>query len=145
MLTSRGTASIGDYGNGVAAPRNPVGHPTGLSSADNARTGTMNDMRKISLAALAAEQVDLAIGAGGRHSSEAMYGDHDEVLRQTVIGLVQGARLAEHDHPGVATVQVLHGRVLMRFGTQSWEARTGDLLTVPDTATAWRRWRIPLS
>jgi quercetin dioxygenase-like cupin family protein len=54
------------------------------------------------------------------------------VLRQTVIGMSQGAHLAEHENPGEATVQVLHGRVRMIAGTQSWEARTGDLLIVPD-------------
>ena len=51
---------------------------------------------------------------------------------KTVIGLSQGARLAEHENPGAATIQVLHGRVRMIVGGQSWEARTGDLLIVPD-------------
>ena len=53
------------------------------------------------------------------------------MLRQTVIGMSQGARLRSTE-PGEATVQVLHGRVRMIAGAQSWEARTGDLLIVPD-------------
>jgi quercetin dioxygenase-like cupin family protein len=55
------------------------------------------------------------------------------MLRQTVIGMSHGARLAEHESPGEATIQVLHGRVRMTAGGHSWEARTADLLIVPDS------------
>jgi quercetin dioxygenase-like cupin family protein len=89
-------------------------------------------MQKVSLEALARQQVNLATTAGGGHTADTVYGGHEKVLRQTVIGLRQGARLAEHENPGEATVQVLHGRVRMTAGTQSWDARTGDLLIVPD-------------
>jgi quercetin dioxygenase-like cupin family protein len=90
-------------------------------------------MQKVSLEALARQQIHLAAAAGGGHTADTVYGGHEKVLRQTVIGMSQGARLAEHENPGEATVQVLHGRVRMTAGTQSWEARTGDLLIVPDT------------
>jgi quercetin dioxygenase-like cupin family protein len=89
-------------------------------------------MQKISLAALAREQIDRAAGAGGRRTAETLYGGHEKVLRQTVLGMSAGTRLAEHENPGEATVQVLHGRVRMISGGSSWEARTGDLLIVPD-------------
>jgi quercetin dioxygenase-like cupin family protein len=89
-------------------------------------------MQKVSLTAMARQQVDQATGAGGRHTAATVYGGHEKVLRQTVIGMSQGAHLAEHENPGEATVQVLHGRVRMIAGAQSWEARTGDLLIVPD-------------
>jgi quercetin dioxygenase-like cupin family protein len=89
-------------------------------------------MQKVSLAALAREQVDRAAGAGGRHTAETVYSGHEKVLRETVIGMSRGARLAEHENPGEATVQVLRGRVRMISGALSWEARTGDLLIVPD-------------
>ena len=89
-------------------------------------------MQKVSLEALARQQVNLATTAGGGHTADTVYGGHEKVLRQTVIGLRQGARLAEHENPGAATVQVLQGRVRMTAGTQSWDARTGDLLIVPD-------------
>ena len=89
-------------------------------------------MQKVSLEALARQQVDRAVGAGGGHAADTVYGGHEKVLRQTVIGMKQGARLAEHENPGEATVQVLHGRVRMMAGNLSWEARTGDLLIVPD-------------
>jgi quercetin dioxygenase-like cupin family protein len=95
--------------------------------------GRDNDcMQKVSLEALARQQVDRAAGAGGGHTADTVYGGHEKVLRQTLIGLRRGARLAEHENPGEATVQVLRGRVRMVVGDVSWEARTGDLLIVPD-------------
>lgn len=89
-------------------------------------------MQKISLAALARQQLDRAATAGGRHTAATVYGGHEKVLRQTVIGLRQGAHLTEHENPGEATIHVLQGRVRMIAGEQSWEARTADLLIVPD-------------
>jgi quercetin dioxygenase-like cupin family protein len=65
---------------------------------------------------------------------DTVYGGRPEkVLRQTLIGMTRGARLAKHENPGEATVQVLQSRVRMIAGELSWEARTGDLLIVPDT------------
>jgi quercetin dioxygenase-like cupin family protein len=89
-------------------------------------------MQKISLEALARQQVDRAASASGGRTADTVYGGHEKVLRQTVIGMRQGALLAEHENPGEATVQVLHGRIRMIAGELSWEARTGDLLIVPD-------------
>ncbi len=89
-------------------------------------------MQKVSLTALAREQAERAAAVGGGRAADTVYGGHEKVLRQTVIGLKQGTRLAEHENPGEATVHVLHGRVRLIAGTESWEARTGDLLIVPD-------------
>jgi quercetin dioxygenase-like cupin family protein len=89
-------------------------------------------MQKVSLEALARQQVDRAVSAGGGHTADTVYGGHEKVLRQTLIGMRRGAHLAEHENPGEATVQVLRGRVRMAVGDVSWEARTGDLLIVPD-------------
>ena len=89
-------------------------------------------MQKISLEALARQQMKLAVTAAGRHTADTVYGGHEKVLRQTVIGMIAGARLAEHENPGEATVQVLHGRVRMSAGDSSWEGRTGTVLIVPD-------------
>jgi quercetin dioxygenase-like cupin family protein len=52
-------------------------------------------------------------------------------MRQTVIALCAGRQLAEHENPGEATVQVLHGRVRLVAGDTVWEGRQGDLLVVP--------------
>jgi quercetin dioxygenase-like cupin family protein len=89
-------------------------------------------MQKISLEALARRQIQLAATAGGGHTAETVHGGHEKTLRQTVIGMIANAHLAEHANPGEATVQVLHGRVRLSAGDLSWEARQGDLLIVPD-------------
>ena len=60
-----------------------------------------------------------------------MTGGHDHTLRQTLIALVGGQELDEHENPGEATVQVLHGRVRLVAGPHSWDGRRGDLLVVP--------------
>lgn len=54
------------------------------------------------------------------------------MLRQTVVGLIEGSELGEHSNPGEATVYVLRGRVRLSSNDESWEARAGDLLKVPD-------------
>jgi quercetin dioxygenase-like cupin family protein len=89
-------------------------------------------VQRTSLEALARQQLELAAAAGGGHTADTVYGGHEKVLRQTVIGMTKGASLAEHENPGEATVQVLHGRVRLSAGELSWEGRTGDLLIVPD-------------
>jgi quercetin dioxygenase-like cupin family protein len=89
-------------------------------------------MQKISLEALARQQIDMAASAGGGHTADTVYGGHEKVLRQVVIGMTAHAVLAEHESPGDATVQVLHGRVRLSAGDVSWEGRAGDLLITPD-------------
>ena len=95
------------------------------------REGRLFAMQKISLDALARQQMKLAATAGGRHTADTVHGGHEKVMRQTVIGMIGGARLAEHENPGEATVFVLHGRVRLSAADQSWEAVRGDLLIVP--------------
>ncbi len=94
--------------------------------------GCVRDMQKISLVALGRELLGRAAQAGGGHTADTVVGGHERVLRQTVIALVKGSRLAEHENPGEATVHVLSGRVRLVCGELSWEGRSGDLLIVPD-------------
>lgn len=88
-------------------------------------------MQRISLDALARQQLELAAAHSGR-AADTVVGGHERVLRQTVIGLIEGSGLAEHENPGEATVYVLRGRVRLSSGSESWEGRAGDLLKVPD-------------
>lgn len=81
---------------------------------------------------MARQQLEAARGAGGGHAADTVYGGSERVLRQTVIGMIEGSSLAEHENPGESTVQVLFGRVRMFKGEQSWEARSGDMLFVPE-------------
>jgi len=90
-------------------------------------------MQKISLDALARQQMELSATAGGGHTADTVFGGHEKVLRQTVIGMKTGASLHEHQNPGEATVLVLHGRVRLSTADLSWEADRGDLLILPDS------------
>jgi quercetin dioxygenase-like cupin family protein len=89
-------------------------------------------MQKLSLDATAREQLDAARNSAAARSSVTVFGGHEHAMRQTVVALAAEASLGEHENPGEATVYVLKGRVRMVAGEQSWEARTGDLLIVPD-------------
>lgn len=86
---------------------------------------------KTSLDALVREQLDTARRAPAGRSAHTVVGGHEHVLRQTLIALLGEHELAEHENPGEATVHVLHGRVRLVAGQDSWEGRTGDLLVVP--------------
>jgi quercetin dioxygenase-like cupin family protein len=61
-----------------------------------------------------------------------VYGGQERTLRQTVLALVAGQRLDEHENPGEATLHVLHGRVRLAAGDIAEEGQTGDLLVIPD-------------
>jgi quercetin dioxygenase-like cupin family protein len=88
-------------------------------------------MRKLSLDAVAREQLRLASENGTKRSARTVFGGHEHVLRQSVIALAEGAVMADHLSPGEATLQVLRGRVRLTAGKDSWEARSGDLLDIP--------------
>lgn len=88
-------------------------------------------MNKMSLEALAREQLEHARSATSGRSASTVHGGHDAVLRHTLIAMVAGTTLAEHRNPGEATVLVLSGRVRLGAGEVSWDGRTGDLLVVP--------------
>ncbi|PPJ24696.1 LuxR family transcriptional regulator [Nocardia nova] len=88
-------------------------------------------MQRVSLEALARQQIEQAAARGGGHTADTVYGGHEKVLRQTVIGMIAGARLGDHPNPGEATMLVLSGRVRLTCADNSWEARTGDLVIAP--------------
>ena len=88
-------------------------------------------MRKLSLDAVAREQLRLATENSNQRSAKTVFGGHERVLRQSVIALAEGAEMADHLSPGEATMQVLRGRIRLTAGKDSWDARTGDLLDIP--------------
>ena len=89
-------------------------------------------MNTSSLTALAREQLELARQAKSGRSAHTVFGGHEHTLRQTLIALTDGQQLSEHENPGEATLQVLHGRIRLTAGETSWEGSTGDLLIIPD-------------
>lgn len=88
-------------------------------------------MEKSSLTALARQQLRIAREASSGRSARTVHGGHEHTLRQTLIALVAGRSLDEHDSPGEATVHVLHGRVRLVAGDTGWEGSPGDLIVVP--------------
>ena len=89
-------------------------------------------MQKTSLTALVRTELLGALGAASGRAARTVYGGHEHLLRQTVIAIRAGEKLAEHQNPGEATVHVLHGRIVLTAGAESWSGRTGDLIIVPD-------------
>lgn len=89
-------------------------------------------MNKLSLTAIVRTELESAASTSSGRSARTLYGGHEHVLRQTVIAMVAGQVLQEHENPGEATVQVLRGRVRLVSGEVAWEGALGDLLIVPD-------------
>ena len=89
-------------------------------------------MQKISIEALARQQLKAAADSTSGRAADTVFGGHEKIMRQTVIALLDGRSLSEHENPGEATIYVLSGRVQLRMDDVVWEGRTGDLLIVPD-------------
>lgn len=90
-------------------------------------------MQKISIEAIARQQLKEADTAPSARAADTVFGGHEKILRQTVIGIRQGAELGERDNHDESTIYVLQGRVRLRSGENSWIGRDGDLLIVPQS------------
>lgn len=90
-------------------------------------------MQNESLTALVRHHLVAAAAATSGRSSHTIHGGHERVLRQTLIALRAGSTLDEHENPGEATLQVLHGRVTLVAGEDRWNGSPGDLITIPDS------------
>ena len=88
-------------------------------------------MQSVSLTALAEEHLTIARAASAGRSAKTVHGAHELDLRQTLIALIAGQALAEHDSPDEATLQVLSGRVSLTAGDDTWEGGAGDFLIIP--------------
>lgn len=93
-------------------------------------------MQKLSLDALAREQLARAVASTSGRAAQTVFGGHEHLLRQTLIALVAGSELAEHHSPGEATLQVHSGRVRLVSGRDSWDGRQGDLIVIPAASHA---------
>jgi quercetin dioxygenase-like cupin family protein len=85
----------------------------------------------VDLPALATELLEKAAIAPARRASRTLAHPVDG-LRQTVIALLAGADLGEHESPGPASLQVLHGRVRVVAGDGAGELRVGTIAPIPD-------------
>lgn len=90
-------------------------------------------MRKESLSTLVDGQLDAAKASSSGRSAHTVYGGHEHMLRQTLIAIQAGKALDEHESPGEATLQVLHGRVALIAAEDRSEGSPGDLIAIPDS------------
>ena len=88
-------------------------------------------MDALSMTTLAGEQLIAAHASSAGRSARTIHGGHEKALRQTVLALLAGRALGEHESPGEATLQVLAGRVRLSAGDCSREAATGEYLVIP--------------
>lgn len=88
-------------------------------------------MESHSLMVLATELLSEARTASSGRGARTIYGGRDHALRQTLVALTAGSRLAEHESPGEATLQVLTGRVRLTAGGDSWHGGAGDYVHIP--------------
>jgi len=88
-------------------------------------------MDKISLTALARQQLEEAHRSSSGRSAHTVYGGHQHTLRQTLFALAAGKELSDHENPGEATLQVLQGRIRLTSPEASWVGAPGDHLVIP--------------
>ncbi|OBH06892.1 cupin domain-containing protein [Mycobacterium sp. E1747] len=88
-------------------------------------------MESISLTSLASEKLAEAKETHSGRAAHTIHGGHTHELRQTVLALLGGHDLSEHDSPGEATLQVLQGHVRLTTGGDAWEGKAGDYVEIP--------------
>lgn len=93
-------------------------------------------MESTSLLSLADEELETAGRAASGRSARTIHGGHDRALRETVIALLAGHELSEHESPGEATLQVLRGKVRLTTEPDDWEGGVGEHLIIPATRHA---------
>lgn len=92
---------------------------------------TDDGIKTVNLNAAAERLLGAAREASAKRAAETVYGSRDSVLRQTMLALLAGSELAEHDSPPEATLQVVSGRVQLFGKDRSWELVAGDLMPIP--------------
>lgn len=89
-------------------------------------------MEALNLTQLIEEQITLAgEGATSGRSAKTVHGGRDKALRQTMVVLLEGHSLDEHDSPGEATIMVLAGSVRLKTANSDIELGEGDFLAIP--------------
>lgn len=79
--------------------------------------------------AVAAELIEEAKGQDTRRAARTLV--TGVAQRATLIAMVQGVDLAEHDAPPAATLQVVTGRVRLHSRDRAWDLEPGQLIAVP--------------
>jgi quercetin dioxygenase-like cupin family protein len=88
-------------------------------------------MDSTSLDSLAEDLLGQARAAHSGRAAHTVFGGTDHLMRQTVIALLSGQELSEHNNPGEATLHVLRGAVRLGSSSVTGEAGAGDFITIP--------------
>lgn len=88
-----------------------------------------DEQTQSSLPALAAELLDKARGTTSGRAARGVYAGR--YLKQALLTLTAGSKLAEHEAPPEATLQVIDGRVILDADDESWELGPGELIAIP--------------
>lgn len=72
-----------------------------------------------------------ASGAKAQRAARSLVAGPQTPLKQTLLALISGTSLQEHDAPTVATLQILHGRVRLVAGATEVELANGDHTVIP--------------
>lgn len=88
-------------------------------------------MSAVSLPVVVDELLQEARAASSGRSSRTVRGHTEHSLRHTVIALAAGHVLSDHESPGEATIQVLHGAVRLTTADGEWRGVAGDLVDIP--------------
>lgn len=88
-------------------------------------------MPALALQTVVEEQLAKAREASAGRAAETISGDHERLMRQTVIALTAGNELSEHENPGEATLYVIVGAVELVAGDERQALRTGEFADIP--------------
>lgn len=83
------------------------------------------------LASAAAALLDQAREMSAGRAARTLTPGAGAVLKQTLLAIVSGRRLDEHQANGPATVQVLQGAITVRSGDTSLQVPEGHWATIP--------------
>lgn len=84
----------------------------------------------VDLAEVVADLKNKVEGEAGR-AAHTLFGGRDRRLRQTVVYMLAGQEMAEHESPGDAALHVLRGRVRLRWGDASADLAAGQVMHIP--------------
>lgn len=92
----------------------------------------MTPVQIVDMDKLIEEQFELAREASSGRSAITIVGDHTRDLRQTLIAVVEGERLHDHDSPAEATLHILIGDAELTFEDgHSIPVKQGGYMQVP--------------
>jgi quercetin dioxygenase-like cupin family protein len=104
------------------------GDAGGLDAADS--TGATGLAVATDLGALAEELLARAAQTGARRAARTLAHPVDG-LRQTVVALLGGSELQEHESPGAASLLVLRGRARLVAGDDAVVVGAGEVVPIP--------------